>query len=139
MGRIRFVATRLPLAIESAVALTLASAFVATRSQSKTTRLLGHAQPVEKESEPRRPPVPVDALRIGRAIERTAAVLPWHPLCLPTAVATVWLLRRRRIPCEAHLGITATAPPLAHAWVTVHGTVVQGGDTAEITELAAFV
>src|SRR5258707_301908 len=99
MSRIGFVARRLPLAIESAVALTIASVVVATRAQSKTTRLLG--RPHTDTTDPAQlAPVPPRAVRIGRAVERTAAVLPWHPLCLPTAVATVWLLRRRRIPCE---------------------------------------
>src|SRR5438045_1358868 len=77
------VARRLPLALESALALTVASVMVARRPQSKTTRLLGRPRPagvdaIEVESAP-----PPSAVRVGRAVERVAAVLPWHPLCLP--------------------------------------------------------
>jgi Transglutaminase-like superfamily len=129
--------SRLPLAVEAAVILTGASLRVRLRPQSETTALLGNPGP------PSSPYVPsagasIEALRIGRAVERVAAVLPWHPVCLPRAVAVTSMLRRRRIECRAHLGVTGAKPPEAHAWVTVGGVVVQGAPLDGVTELATF-
>jgi hypothetical protein len=67
-----------------------------------------------------------------------AAVLPWHPVCLPRAVAATSMLRRRRIECRAHLGVRGDKPPEAHAWVTVGGVIVQGAPIDGVTELASF-
>lgn len=75
---------------------------------------------------------------MGRAVERVARVLPWRPKCLPQAIATRWMLRRRGISSVGHLGVTDTQPMAAHAWVTVSGAVVQGGPVAHATEVAQF-
>jgi hypothetical protein len=118
--------------------LSVASARVAWRPRSRTARVLGDPRPATaRDSLPAG--ACAEAWRVGRAVDRVAAALPWHPLCLPRAAAAAWMLRRRKIDCEAHLGIIDTKPPSAHAWVTVGGVVVQGGPTEHVTELALFV
>lgn len=76
------------------------------------------------------------ARRFAGLVDRVADVLPLPLNCLPRAMATRSMLRRRQIPCELHLGITGTAPLAAHAWITTEGVVVQGGPVKRITELA---
>ncbi len=129
---------RLPLAAEAAATLTVASVRVLLKPDAQTAALLGDARPQDPD-EPSAPPPADDVMRIGRAVDRVAAVLPWHPVCLPRAVAVASMLRRRGIECRAHLGVTSTEPPEAHAWVTVDGIVVQGGPVNNVTELASFV
>jgi hypothetical protein len=122
-----------PLAAEAAFALAVASVAIRVLDQPRIVRLLG--KPVSPEALITGPPG-ADARLVGRAVERVAAHLPWHPQCLPQAVATRWMLRRRGIGCEAHLGVTGTDPLEAHAWITVHGAVVQGGPVRHATEVA---
>jgi hypothetical protein len=117
--------------------LIVASLRVMWRPRTRTSSLLGTARPSAALG-----PVPADVspeiIRIGRAVERVASVLPWHPVCLPRAVAVASMLRRRGVECRAHLGVTSTAPTEAHAWVTVGEVVVQGGPVDHVTELASF-
>jgi hypothetical protein len=61
------------------------------------------------------------------AIEAAARHLPWHPVCLPQAVAAQWMLRRRGIPSTLYLGADPTADYHAHAWVRAGTTIVTGG------------
>jgi hypothetical protein len=124
---------RVPLAAEAALALAIASVAIRALNQPRIVRLLG--EPVSPVVLVPRPPS-ADARLVGRAVERVAAHLPWHPRCLPQAIATRWMLRRRGIGCEAHLGVTGTDPLEAHAWITVHGAVVQGGPVRHTTEVA---
>ena len=128
---------RFPLAAEAAITLAVASLRLLWHPRSKTSALLGEARPSVALG-PVRSDVSDETMRIGRAVERVAAVLPWHPVCLPRAVAVASMLRRRGVECRAHLGVTSTAPPEAHAWVTVGGVVVQGGPVDHVTELASF-
>jgi Transglutaminase-like superfamily len=133
----RYVISRLPLAVEAAITLTVASVRLRWRPQSETSGLLGDAR---APAPPTGPAVGAssEAIQIGRAVERMATVLPWHPVCLPRAVAATSMLRRRRIECRAHLGVRGEKPPEAHAWVTVGGVVVQGAPIDDVTELASF-
>lgn len=121
---------------EAAAALTLASLAMRLLPRRARPRLLGRAGPAAAEvaaaaSEPR-------ARRVGRRVERVAALLPWRPKCLPQAIATRVLLRRRGIACESHVGVVSTAPLRTHAWVTVRGRTVQGGGVKVAGELARF-
>lgn len=127
---------RAGLAAEAAVAVVIADVAVHLLPSGRTSRLLGNL-----ESPPRDVPDPdaeLQARRIGRAVEGVAGRLPWHPVCLPQAIATRWLLKRRGIPCSSHLGVTGRAPLAAHAWVTVGDHVVQGGHVTDATEVARF-
>lgn len=127
--------TKLGLAIEASVALSAASLAVRLLPSATTTRLLGRPLPASVEE--RRPPG-LRATRVGRAVEGVASALPWRPLCLPQALAVRLMLRRRGIPCRCHLGVVQTSPLSAHAWVTVAGSVVQGGPVGHATEVASF-
>jgi hypothetical protein len=133
----RYVISRVPLAIEAAITLTIASVRLHWRPQSEISALLGSARPASPSSATSAV-ASSEAIQIGRAVERVAAVLPWHPVCLPRAVAAASMLRRRRIDCRAHLGVRGDKPPEAHAWVTVGGVVVQGAPLDGVTELASF-
>jgi hypothetical protein len=131
----RRAAARVALGAEAAIALALATAAVRVLPARRQSRLLGQPGPAGAATggvpDPR-------AKRVGRAVERVAGILPWRPSCLPQAIATRAMLRRRRIACEAHLGIVSTSPLAAHAWVTVEGHVVQGGPLRGATEVAAL-
>jgi Transglutaminase-like superfamily len=123
------------LGIEAGGALLLASVALRLRGRRNGARLLGTAAAPSAA-----PPASdnAEARRIGRAVSRVARVLPHEPTCLRQAIATRWMLRRRGIDCEAHLGIVSTEPFEAHAWVTVGGVVVQGGPVGDATELAVL-
>ncbi|HEY2770916.1 MAG TPA: lasso peptide biosynthesis B2 protein [Solirubrobacteraceae bacterium] len=123
------------LGIEAGAALLLASVALRVRRRRNAERLLGTIT-----ADPAAPPTPEDAeaRRVGRAVARVARVLPHEPSCLRQAIATRWMLRRRGIACEAHLGIVSTDPFEAHAWVTVGGVVVLGGPVVGATELAVL-
>ena len=123
---------------EAAVALTLASVALRTVPRHRLARLLGRPE-AAPACEARATDVPDPrAPRVGRAVERVARVLPWRPSCLPQAIATRAMLRRRGIACKGHVGVVSTSPLEAHAWITVDGRVVQGGPVRDATELAAF-
>lgn len=126
---------------EAAVALTLASLALRALPRRRLARLLGRpeaAAPPDTRHARAAGASDARASRVGRAVERVARVLPWHPSCLPQAIATRAMLHRRGIPCEGHVGVVSMSPLEAHAWVTVDGHVVQGGPVRDATELAAF-
>lgn len=129
--------SRIPLGLEAALALTVASLRVTLVPNRGTARLLGELRHPDGSGGPVAG-ASADAMRVGRAVERMAAVLPWHPVCLPCAVAVTSMLRRRRISCRAHLGFVKTTPVTAHAWVTVGQIVVQGAPLDGVTEVASF-
>jgi hypothetical protein len=134
-------ALRLPaderrLAAEAGIQLTRASLELRLRRSSRLTSLLGTLEDVDH---------PVDetelheALRVGRTVARVAGRLPGAPTCLPRALATQRMLRRRGIASRLHLGVTNSAEERAHAWVTVDGQAVVGGAGVErFVPLAAF-
>ncbi|HEY6551390.1 MAG TPA: lasso peptide biosynthesis B2 protein [Solirubrobacterales bacterium] len=65
-----------------------------------------------------------EALRLGRAVSRTLALLPGDTRCLRRSLVLLQLLTRRGIP--ARLVIAARTDPdfLAHAWVEHDGIPV---------------
>lgn len=68
------------------------------------------------------------ACAIGRAVLVAAQRLPWHPLCLPQAVAAGVMLRRRGYAPRLAFGVKQTADGLAaHAWLTLADGIVCGG------------
>jgi hypothetical protein len=69
------------------------------------------------------------SVHIGQTVERIARRCFWKPVCLPQAIATAWLLKRRGISFEVLLGVKDAFPTLeAHAWVEVGNTIIVGGD-----------
>ncbi len=126
---------RLPLALEAAVFLTAGSVAKSALPDGRLTRLLG--QPASPEPCETGPPG-AEAALVGHAVSRVARLLPWHPTCLPQALAARMMLRRRGVACVSHLGVLQTQPVKAHAWVTVNGAIVQGGPVRNISEVARF-
>jgi hypothetical protein len=124
-------------AAEAAVALTRASIELRMHSE-RAVGLLGRVS--RGEAEPDATDAQVrEALLVGRVIAGVARRLPWHPTCLRQALATQRMLRRRGIDCQIHLGVTGASDPAAHAWVTVGGRPVVGGQGIErFVPLAAF-
>lgn len=113
------------LAGEAAAALTTSSVAVRVLTTARITRLLGGvADAAPPEIDHARVE---EAKRVGRVVRRVAGLLPWHPVCLPQALAARAMLRRRGIRPELHLGIAGVSPLAAHAWVSVDGAVVLGG------------
>lgn len=49
--------------------------------------------------------------------------------CLPQALVTQWLLRRKGYPATLHIGVKKGAPDqlMAHAWVESEGEIIMGG------------
>ena len=70
-----------------------------------------------------------EAARIRWAVEACARHLPWHPVCLPQAIAAQWMLRRRGIASTLYLGVRPGAQYDAHAWVRAGSLIVTGGPT----------
>lgn len=125
-------------AVEAAAELTRASVEIRLTPSRRTVGLLGALQSPERE-----PPVAVSqretAARVGLTVARVAARLPWRPTCLRQALAVQRMLRRRRIPCRLHLGVTSATAGQAHAWVTVGGEPIVGRPGVErFVPLAAF-
>jgi hypothetical protein len=123
---------------EAATLVTLASLVVQTVGSAPLMRLLGRAHPPEPRGRPPARGTAVRARGLARTVDRVADRLPWAAPCLPRALATRAMLRRRGIPCTLHLGIASTSPLTAHAWVTAGGTVVQGGPIDHVTPLATL-
>lgn len=78
----------------------------------------------------RRCPVPAEARRLARVIDRGTMRLPLHLKCLPRAMALQAMLRRRG--CESQLVIAVLPGSLRggiddlHAWVELGGEILIG-------------
>jgi hypothetical protein len=126
------------LAVEAMTELTRASLELRLMPKRKSVALLGtvsrgrtdeHVAAAELQA----------ARRIGYAVARQARRLPWQPTCLRQALAMRRMLDRRNIPGRLHLGVRGRAEREAHAWVTVAGQPVLGGQGIEsYVPLAAF-
>lgn len=128
------------LLAEAAAALALARVLLTVLPFAVAMRLAGlHA------SAGRRAPVPgapADAaVAIGGAITRVAPHLPFCALCLPQAMASTLMLRRRGLPVTVHFGVAKdVAGSLdAHAWSVSGDAVVTGAAGRErFTPIAVF-
>jgi hypothetical protein len=104
----------------------------------RTSALLGAVQHGTHEQEAG-PDETREAQLVGVAVAGAARRLPWHPTCLRQALAAQRMLRRRGIDSRLHLGVTGATATEAHAWVTVAGRPVVGGQGLErYVPLAAF-
>ncbi|WP_428245402.1 lasso peptide biosynthesis B2 protein [Ferrovibrio sp.] len=125
------------LALEAAAWLALASPLLLLLPFRHVARWLGD---LDKETEVGGDPVLSRA--VGRAVGRAARHLPWHPMCLPQALAARAMLWRRGIPSTLYFGVRlegAERVMRAHAWVTTGVTGVVGVPAAgEYTVLARF-
>jgi hypothetical protein len=80
----------------------------------------------------------VEAAWVGRAVRDVAARLPWHPVCLPQALAARRMCERRNIPVRLVLGARMEDGFEAHAWIEVGRTVPVGGRRQAFVPLAVF-
>ena len=82
------------------------------------------------------------ALRTRRWIRRVAANAPFRAVCLPQAMAARWMLARRGIPTELHIGARSPAeigdsrPINLHAWLLCGDLCLTGA--GERASFAAF-
>lgn len=125
------------LALEAAAWLALAAPLLALLPFRHIARWLGNL-----DGETGSAADPALPRAVGRAVERAARHLPWHPLCLPRALAARAMLRRRGIPSTLHFGMRlegADRAMRAHAWVTTGTTGVVGVPAeGEYTVLARY-
>jgi hypothetical protein len=81
-------------------------------------------------------------LAIGGAITRASQLLPWHPVCLPQAMAAKAMLARRGLGASVHFGARMDGDRrdlTAHAWVMCGPVAVVGGrERARFVELGRF-
>lgn len=125
------------LALEAACLLALASLLLVLLPFRHIARWLGSLDGKrEVDGDPALPRA------VGRAVERAARNLPWHPLCLPQALAARAMLRRRAIPSTLYFGMRLEGDDRtmrAHAWLTAGSTGVVGVPAAaEFTILARY-
>ncbi len=69
---------------------------------------------------------------IGIVINGIAVRTPWSSTCLVKALAANKMLAKKKIPHSFHLGVqkTANAQMKAHAWISVAGKIIIGGEEA---------
>lgn len=80
---------------------------------------------------------PQDSL-ITNIINGLSLRTPWKSTCLVKALAAQKMFSKRHIPHSIHFGVKKndSGKLEAHAWVSVHGTVVIGGESlGEFVEL----
>lgn len=76
------------------------------------------------------------ALRLGRAVSRTLAVLPTDSRCLIRSLVLTRILARRSIPHKLVIGVRNEPEFIAHAWVEHEGRpVLPAGEYTRLTEL----
>lgn len=70
------------------------------------------------------------AVRIVWAVQGVAWYAPVRFVCLPKAIATKWMLRRRRLPSTLYIGVQRREQDrmTAHAWVRVGEEILVGGE-----------
>ncbi len=70
------------------------------------------------------------ARMVGSAIRSAANYTPWESVCLPQAVAAMWMIKRRNIPGTLYMGVrkegSGTGRLTAHAWVRCGNAVITG-------------
>jgi hypothetical protein len=76
------------------------------------------------------------ALRLGRAVSRTLALLPTDSRCLIRSLVTLRLLARRRMDSKLVIGVRNEGSFQAHAWVEHQGRpILPSGSYIRLTEL----
>lgn len=130
------------LALEAAGTLCVASLRLRAVRKDRMVTVLGEPVP-PPAADPEPAPLPPGSIhrgvRVGRMVERVARLLPWHPQCLPQALATQWMLRHRSVPAALHLGVADVTTMDAHAWVTVGPRTVVGTTVRPFAPVATFV
>lgn len=79
----------------------------------------------------------VRAKRIGWAVEATGRHLPWHPVCLPQALAAKRMLHRHGLSSAIYLGIRSPSDGqfTLHVWLKCGNNTLTGGKISHRFEL----
>ncbi len=77
-----------------------------------------------------------EAVRLGRAVVRTMALLPGDTRCLRRSLVLTRLLARRGIPGRLVIGTRTRPEFMAHAWVELDGVPVLATDDVAFGRLA---
>ena len=83
-------------------------------------------------------PDPDLVYRVGLAVSRAAANVPWRSDCFPQTIAARSMLNRLGYTSTVHLGVDRVGEDdlMGHAWLTCGDTVVTGGvDLDRYTEV----
>jgi hypothetical protein len=76
----------------------------------------------------------LDAIAITESIENVSKVFPWISSCLIQAATAKRMLNRRNIPSSISFGVKKSGEDIqnldAHAWLTVCGETLLGGESA---------
>jgi hypothetical protein len=124
------------LVLEAAAALTVAGLSLRLTKFARLAPLLGRHM-TESPADVA-PAEAAQAARVRWAIERTAAALPWKPVCMPQAVAAKFMLRRRGIASTLFMGLDPLTYD-AHAWLRVGSDIVTGAsEQARFQSLSSF-
>jgi hypothetical protein len=129
---------------EAAVIFVLFRVATKTIPLSRLTRWLDlRPVPLSSEEGLGTRPKPQQASHCAWAVDRVASYLPVTGTCLPEALATAIMLRRRHIPCTMYLGVmkASDAPSgmAAHAWLRCEtSSVVIGARPMAFTTVGAF-
>ncbi len=83
------------------------------------------------------------ARNIGKTVCSAANYTPWESVCLPQAVAVLWMLKRRGIAGVLYLGVAKhesdSEKLAAHAWLCCGGVILIGAaDYEKYTVVAMF-
>jgi hypothetical protein len=76
-----------------------------------------------------------DALRLGRAVVRTLAVLPADSRCLMRSLVLTGMLARRGSPGALVIGVKPGEVFGAHAWVELDGRPLLSAGNGEFARL----
>ncbi len=96
------------------------------------------------------------AVRVARIVEAVSRRLPLRRRCLTQAIAAKLMLQRRGVSSTLRLGLgripivtsssgtdsSGTDPfkgIVAHAWLSVGGSIILGGDEADYRIVASFI
>ncbi len=130
------------LVAESVVMLAAARILVKATPRGQLIRRIGGAVPETVEtglSEVVMGTRALDAVHVGKMVERVSHFTWWRSMCLEKALAGRWMLRRRGIASVMYVGMAKQGQEfVAHAWLVGEGRTVTGGGLQKYSTLAAF-
>jgi len=90
----------------------------------RTCRLLERLSPSRADHDGATEDGMAYALRLGRLTRIAGRYVPTNGTCLRQALLVWWLLRRKGLPAEMHIGVRKRPAFVAHAWVELDGLPV---------------
>lgn len=125
---------------EAAALLALARLLIACVRFGRWSRRLG--EPVRARLPQSDDEIAWAGRYLGKAVDRAAAHLPFETKCLPRAMATHWMLARRRadslLVFAVRKGSERGGLDDLHAWVEAGGAMAIGAVDGEYTPMARY-